>query len=93
MSGIDVSEPGKMVAAPRQGEQNEDDLEGELTDYISLDVVVDDEEVAELTGQASEHSTLCDSEPADIMSDDDDDELIKPVLIMKKDFRAQASPV
>lgn len=76
---IDVSEPGTMVVAPRQGEQAKDDVE-ELTDYISLDV--DDEDVAELMVQASEQSTLCDSEPVDIVLDDED-ELIKPVLIMR----------
>ncbi|XP_028757623.1 zinc finger CCCH domain-containing protein 7-like [Neltuma alba] len=87
---IDVSEPGTMVVAPRQGEQNKDGLEGELADYISLDV--EDEDVAELPGRAREQSTLCDGEPGDIVLDDED-ELIKPVLIMKKDIRAKTSPV
>lgn len=86
---IDISEPGTAVA-PRQGEQNNDDLEGELADYISLDV--EDEEIAESSGQSSEQVTLCDSEPMD-MQLDDLDEFIKPILLMKKDFRAQASPV
>ncbi|KAI9113098.1 hypothetical protein K1719_015623 [Acacia pycnantha] len=86
---IDVSETGTMVVAPRQGEQNKNDLEEELADYISLDV--DDEDVEELTEQASEQSTLCDSEPVDIVLDDED-EVIRPVLIMNKDIRAEASP-
>lgn len=74
----DVSEPGMMMA-PRQ-RQKKDDLENELSDYISLDV---NEEVTDTVDQAFEQSTFCDNDSFDLQLDTSD-ELIKPVLIITK---------
>ncbi|KAK7320962.1 hypothetical protein VNO77_30965 [Canavalia gladiata] len=74
---IDVSEPG-MTMAPKQPRQN-DDLEEELSDYISLD---GNEDVADTVDQSFEPATLCNDHPLDLQLDDFD-EFIKPVLIMK----------
>ncbi|KAI4307225.1 hypothetical protein L6164_030435 [Bauhinia variegata] len=87
---IDLSEPGMMVAPPRQCEQSSDNLEGELSDYISLDVV--EEELAESIGQAYKRAKFCDSDSMDLHLDDVD-ELIKPVRIMKENFLALSSPL
>ena len=81
---IDASEPGMMVA-PRQREQN-DGLEGELSDYIGLDV---DDEVAETVDQSFEQA-LCDSHSLDLQLDNYD-EHIKPILLMKTKCTPQSS--
>ncbi|OIW16633.1 hypothetical protein TanjilG_01872 [Lupinus angustifolius] len=79
-SPIHVYEPG-MVVAPKQHQQNDDDLE-ELPDYIGLDGYFDvDEEVTENIDQSFEQAA-CDSDSLDLQLDNLDD-LIKPVLIMK----------
>ncbi|KAE9603952.1 hypothetical protein Lal_00002063 [Lupinus albus] len=84
---IDFSEPGMMVGQRQQQQNNEN--EGEIADYISFEV---DEGVAESADQSYEEATLCDSNPLDLEMDNLD-ELIKPVLIMNRNFMAQSSPV
>ncbi|KAK7275602.1 hypothetical protein RIF29_16721 [Crotalaria pallida] len=88
-SPIDASEPG-MTVAPRQRQQNDDDLE-ELPDFIGLDVDDDvDEEIAESADQSFEQAMLCDSDSLDLQLDNFD-ERIKPVLIMKSESTPQPS--
>ncbi|XP_061372171.1 uncharacterized protein LOC133314677 [Gastrolobium bilobum] len=82
---VDVSEPRMMMALMQI--QHNDDLEGELSDYISLDV---NEEVADTADQSFEQATLCDNDSLDSQLDNWDD-LIKPVLIMKTKFTPQQS--
>ncbi|XP_019464117.1 PREDICTED: uncharacterized protein LOC109362631 isoform X3 [Lupinus angustifolius] len=84
---IDFSEPGMMVGQRQQQQNNEN--EEEIADYISFEV---DEGVAESADESYEEATLCDSNPLDIELDNLD-ELIKPVLIMNRNFMAQSSPV
>jgi len=75
----DVSESGMMVAPKRH---NESEIEEELSDYISLDVV--SEEVAD-TDLSFDPAVFCEND-----SLDDFDELIKPVLLLKRKFTSQS---
>ncbi|CAL0305486.1 unnamed protein product [Lupinus luteus] len=84
---IDFSEPGMMVGQRQQQRNNEN--EGEIADYISFEV---GDGVSESAEQSFEEATLSDSNPLDLELDNLD-ELIKPVLIMNRDFMAQSSPV
>ncbi|KAE9615277.1 hypothetical protein Lal_00048290 [Lupinus albus] len=81
-SPIHVYEPG-MVVAPKQHQQNDDDLE-ELPDYIGLDDgdVDVEEEVSENIDQSFEQAMCDDCDSLDLELANFDD-LIKPVLIMK----------
>jgi len=77
----DVSESGMMVAANRHKQSSE--IEEELSDYISLDVV--SEEVADTDDLSFDPAELCEND-----SLDDLDELIKPVLLLKTKFTSQS---
>ncbi|KAI5394360.1 hypothetical protein KIW84_061154 [Lathyrus oleraceus] len=70
----DVSEPGLTVASSHS-QQNEEH-ENELTDYISLDVY---EEAEDMVDQSFELSTFCDTDAMDTS-----DELIKSISIIPK---------
>ncbi|XP_068471868.1 uncharacterized protein At1g21580 isoform X4 [Phaseolus vulgaris] len=76
----DVSESGLMVA-PKRHKQSE--IEEELSDYISLDVV--SEEVADTDDLSFDPAVFCEND-----SLDDFDELIKPVLLLKRKFTSQS---
>ncbi|XP_047182768.1 uncharacterized protein LOC124848982 isoform X2 [Vigna umbellata] len=77
----DVSESGMMVAPNRHKQSSE--IEEELSDYISLDVV--SEEVADTDDLSFDPAVFCDND-----SLDDLDELIKPVLLLKTKFTSQS---
>ncbi|KAK7301442.1 hypothetical protein RJT34_12306 [Clitoria ternatea] len=81
----DVSEPG-MTLAPKRCRLN-DDHEEELSDYMSLDV---DEEVGETVDESFEQAALCDNDSLDLQLVGFD-ELIKPLLLMKRNFTLQPS--
>lgn len=83
---VDVSEPGTMLP-PREHQQQNDELEKELSDYISLDVI--EEEAADTVDQSFEPSTFCDNNSLDLQLDTCD-ELIKPFLLISK-FTSQSS--
>ncbi|KAK7385129.1 hypothetical protein VNO78_30840 [Psophocarpus tetragonolobus] len=79
----DISESGMMVALNRHKQSGEH--EEEFSDYISLD---ENEEVADTVDQSFETASFCDNDSLD-MQMDDFDELIKPVLLLKK-FTSQS---
>ncbi|KAL5148606.1 Zinc finger CCCH domain-containing protein 7 [Glycine soja] len=81
----DVSKSGMMVAPKRHRQNGE--LEEELSDYISLDVV--NEEVADVVDQSFEPAAFCDNDSLDLQLDDFDG-LIKPVLLLKTKFTLQS---
>lgn len=70
-----------MVAPNRHKQSSE--IEEELSDYISLDVV--SEEVADTDDLSFDPAVFCEND-----SLDDLDELIKPVLLLKTKFTSQS---
>ncbi|RDX88966.1 Zinc finger CCCH domain-containing protein 7, partial [Mucuna pruriens] len=81
----DVSESGMTVAPKRRKES--DELEEELSDYVSLDVnEVEEDSVDQSFEQAA---PLCDDDSLDLQLDDFD-QLIKPILLMKTKFTSQS---
>ncbi|XP_043716855.1 uncharacterized protein LOC122664886 isoform X2 [Telopea speciosissima] len=82
----DATKNGR-VASDKPAVQNTGDiffLEERLVDYIRLDV--SDEEAGETTNVSDMHTTLCDSEPSELTSDDLGD-LIKPVRILNRNLK------
>lgn len=71
--------------------KNNDDVsfqEGKFADYISLDV--SDEEIGSIDDTRTQQTTLFGSEPS-YLHLEDPDEMIKPVLLMKKNLTTESS--
>lgn len=74
-----------MVAAPRHHQQQNEEVENDLTDYISLDA---NEEAADTVDQSFELSTCSDNDTLDLHLETCD-ELIKPVFLLTR-FASQS---